>query len=259
VSTHLQTTIDPKRNRPTVDSCDRLVAKLDVASNLSPCDKEAIRGMCSNVREFAAKRDVISEGESPDHVHVMIEGWAARYKVVADGQRQIVAFLIPGDFCDLHVTILREMDHSIVALTPAKVAFVPQETMEELPINRPHLCRALWRATLIDEAILRSWIVNIGRREALGRIAHLFCELHARLALVGLADSGQFALPLTQQVIADATGLTPVHISRMLQQLRADGQIVLKKGELTIVDLEALRKVADFDPSYLHRDSLVRN
>lgn len=239
--------------------CDRLIAKLGAASSLSSLDEAAVRQMCSNVREVQARRDIISEGDKPEHVHVILEGWAARYKLLPDGSRQIVAFLIPGDFCDLHVTILREMDHGIVALTPARVAFVPHKVMEDLPIDRPSLGRALWRATLVDEAVLRSWIVNVGRRDARIRIAHLVCELYARLSLVGLAADGEFEFPLTQGVIADATGLTPVHVNRMLQQLRADELIVLESNRLKLPDIAALAKVAGFDSNYLHRERLVRS
>jgi CRP-like cAMP-binding protein len=236
---------------------ERSVSKLNASSNLTDADKQAIRDMSSVVRKVPAKSDIISEGDPPDHTFIMLGGWAARYKVVADGSRQITAFLIPGDFGDLHVTILVAMDHGIVALTPTRVAFVSDKTMEQLPIDRPQLGRALSRSTLLDEAILRSWIVNIGRRPALERIAHLFCELHARLALVGLVENDRFDLPITQEVIADATGLTPVHVNRMLRQLRADGLIVLRRGALTIVDLPGLRKVAGFDPNYLHRGRLI--
>lgn len=246
-------------NRSPHLGCDRVVAKLGAASKLSEGDEDAVRGLCATVRTIEAKADIIREGEAPGQVHVMLEGWAARYKVVADGSRQIVAFLIPGDFCDLHVTILREMDHGIVALTPVKIALVSQQLMIDLPIDHPTIGRALWRATLIDEAVLRSWVVNIGRREAFERIAHLFCELHARLTLVGLVNGTHFALPLTQEVLADATGLTPVHVNRMLQKLRTDGLITLKSGELTILDLTALQQIAGFDPYYLSRERLLRH
>jgi CRP-like cAMP-binding protein len=233
--------------------------KLNAAAALSDDDKRAVNDLCSRVRTIAAKQDIIGEGDKPDHVHVMMEGWAARYKIVGDGGRQITAFLIPGDFCDLHVTILGEMDHGILALTPTKVAYVPHKVMEELPRERPELVRALWWATLVDEAVLRSWIVNIGRREAAERVAHLFCELHARMKLVGLVEDDQFDLPLTQEVIADALGLTPVHVNRMLQRLRSDGLIQLGGGELTILDIAGLRRLADFDPNYLHRGRLARD
>ena len=148
--------------------------------------QQALAELGGKVGVVEAKRDVIRDGENPGHVHIVLEGWAARYKVLADGSRQITAFLLPGDICDLHITILSQMDHGIVALTDARVAYVPHQVMEDLPINRPQLGRALWRATLIDEAVLRSWLVNVGRRDAEKRIANLFCALHARLSLVGL-------------------------------------------------------------------------
>ena len=169
-----------------------------------------------------------------------------------DGARQITAYLIPGDFCDLHVTILRQMDHSITALTPATVAFVPHGEMEALTAERPALVRALWWATLVDEAVLRAWIVNLGRRDAYESIAHLMCELHVRMEQVGLVENGRFDLPLTQEELADSLGLTPVHVNRILQRLRADGLIILRERLLTILDVAGLRKVAGFDPNYLH-------
>jgi len=237
---------------------NHLVAKLGAAADLSDEDKNAVVDICSQVREIAARHDIISEGVRPDHVHIMVEGWAARYKMVDDGSRQITAFLLPGDFCDLHVTILGDMDHGIVALTPAKVAFVPHQVMQDLPLGRPELLRALWWATLVDEAVLRSWIVNIGRRKSSERVAHLFCELQARLKLVGLVSGDHFDLPLTQEIIADAVGLTPVHVNRTLQKLRELGLIVLRGGALTILDIDGLRDFAGFDPNYLHRGRLAR-
>ena len=236
--------------------CERFIAKLTVASALPAEDQEALRDLCANVRTIPARGDIIGEGERPDHVHIVLDGWAARYKILHDGSRQITAFLIPGDFCDLHVTILAHMDHGILALTRCRVAYVPHKLMEELPLDRPRLGRALWRATLVDEAVLRSWIVNLGRRDALERISHLFCELHARLNLVGLVHDQRFYLPLTQDVIADATGLTSVHVNRVLGKLRKDGLITLSSGQLTILDVERLKELAGFDPNYLHRERL---
>ena len=226
-------------------------------ADLSVDDEQAVHAVCRNARDVPARRHILSEGEQPDHVHVIVDGWAARSKTLPDGTRQIMAFLLPGDICDLHVTILGAMDHDIVALTDAKVAYVPHQAMEDLPRDRPELGRALWWATLVDEAVLRSWIVNIGRRNAHQRIAHLLCELHARLKLVGLADEDRFSLPLTQEVLADAHGLTPVHVNRTLQAMRRNGVIELSERMLTILDVGRLREEAGFDPNYLHRGQLV--
>src|SRR3954464_11587668 len=142
-----------------------LVARLDAVVRLPQADREALADLCDNARDLGPRRTIIREGDRPDHVHMIVEGWAARYKLLADGSRQITAFLIPGDFCDLHVTILGEMDHSIATITRAKIAYIPRGRMEALT-ERPGITKAFWWATLVDEAVLRSWIVNVGRRDA---------------------------------------------------------------------------------------------
>ena len=238
--------------------CKRFIAKLSAASKLSDEEQQAFADLCQDARIVPAKRDLISDGDKPDHFHIVLDGWLARYKVLDDGSRQITAFLLPGDIGDLHGTILNRMDHGIVALTRAQIAHVPHQVMQDLPINRPDMGRALWRATLIDEAILRSWIVNIGRRCAEKRIAHLFCELHARLSLVGLVQDHRFTLPLTQEVIGDALGLTAVHVNRTLQVLRERGVIVFERGTLKIEDVGLLAKIGGFRADYLHPERLRR-
>lgn len=235
---------------PAVDS-NPLVAKLENVTHIPDADRRALLDACRDVRKKAARRDIIREGEKPDHVHLILDGWACRYKVLPDGTRQIMAFLVPGDFCDLHVTILGEMDHSIAALTAAEVCYVPCDRMDALT-ERPQLSRAFWWATLVDEGVLRAWIVNLGRRDAYEAVAHLFCELHVRLKNVGLVEDDCFDLPLTQEVLADALGLTPVHVNRVLQRLRQEELISLHGGALTILDAARLRKAAGFNPNYLH-------
>jgi CRP-like cAMP-binding protein len=173
-----------------------LITKLEKVSGLSEDDRAALTTLYEDPREMGARRSIIREGERPDHVHLMVKGWAARYKLLPDGARQITAFLIPGDFCDLHVTILGEMDHSIITLTRAKVAYIPRSEMDALT-ERPGLVKAFWWATLVDEAVLRSWIVNVGRRDAFEAIGHLMCELYVRMKNIGLADDHCFELPLT--------------------------------------------------------------
>jgi CRP-like cAMP-binding protein len=234
-----------------------LVAKLQTVAALPEEDLKALDALCGDAREVGARRHIIREGDRPDHVHLVVEGWAARYKLLADGSRQITALLIPGDFCDLHVTILGEMDHSIVTLGRAKVAFVPRAEMDALT-ERPKVAKALWWATLVDEAVLRAWIVNIGRRDAYEAIAHLMCELFVRMKNVGLTDGHSYELPLTQEELADALGLTPVHVNRVLQRMRTEGLIVLKRGALQILDYSKLQDASGFNPNYLHVDDPVR-
>ncbi|MFL6845020.1 MAG: Crp/Fnr family transcriptional regulator [Allosphingosinicella sp.] len=228
-----------------------LFAKLETVVDLPREDREALASLLGDARPMGARRNVIREGDKPNHVHLVVEGWAARYKLLPDGGRQITAFLIPGDFCDLHVTILSEMDHSITTLTPARVAFIPRAAMDALT-DRPHIARAFWWATLVDEAVLRAWLVNVGRRDAQQAIGHLICELYVRLRNVGLVTDHSFELPLTQEEIGDALGLTPVHVNRVLQRMRSDGLISFKRGSVTIHEYARLEKASGFNPNYLH-------
>ena len=229
-----------------------LIAKLATFGDLRQSDVDALLAISDDVRATPARVDIVSEDARPDHVHVILDGWAARYKTLRDGSRQIVALLIPGDFCDLHVAVLGHMDHGILALTRCRVAYIPSEELDALTCNHNGLTRALWWATLVDEAVLREWILNVGRRDAFERIAHLLCEMHARMKLVGLVEHGRFELPLTQETLADVTGLTPVHTNRILQRLRKENLIELAYGMLTVLDVGKLQEAAGFDPNYLH-------
>ncbi|HET9396200.1 MAG TPA: Crp/Fnr family transcriptional regulator [Nitrospiraceae bacterium] len=229
-----------------------LLTRLRTFGTLGEADEQLLADACRDVRGIAPKRHIIQEGDRPEQVHLIVDGWAARYKSVANGARQIVAFLLPGDFCDLHTAVLGHMDHSIVAITTCHVAFIPSAQMDELTSNHNGLTRALWWGTLVDEGVLRSWVVNVGRREAHERIAHLLCELYCRLELVDLVKSDSFDLPITQEELADATGLTSVHTNRTLQRLRREGLIKLENRRLYVPNVKALHKVAGFDPSYLH-------
>lgn len=237
----------PKRSeRPSP-----LVAKLGTRARLTPQDRDDLNSLYADARDIGPRRSIIREGDRPDHVHLMVQGWAARYKLLPDGARQITAFLIPGDFCDLHVTILGEMDHGISTLTRSRVAFISRARMDALT-ERPSLAKAFWWATLVDEAVLRSWIVNIGRRDAFEAIGHLICELYVRMKNVGLVQGDRFDLPLTQEEIADALGLTSVHVNRVLQRLRSENLISFRQGLLTIRDYRALEQASGFNPNYLH-------
>lgn len=227
------------------------ITKLESAGGLSADDRKLLAGVLDDVRPVRAKRDIISEGDSPDYVHLMVEGWASRYKILHDGSRQITAFLIPGDFCDTHIQLFGSMDHSIGAITDGKVAYISRATMNDLT-DRPAIVRAFWWASLVDEAVLRAWVVNLGRRDALDRVAHLICELYARLRNVGLTTDGTFTLPLTQEEIGDSLGLTSIHVNRTLRRLHEANLMTSKNKQIIIRDMDALQKMAGFDPNYLH-------
>jgi CRP-like cAMP-binding protein len=219
---------------------------------LSDDDRRRLDEAARDVREIGPRQDLIREGERPEEVHLILEGFACRYKILPGGERQIIAFLVPGDFCDLHVAILGEMDHGIATLSACQVAYIPRKTVDELTSNHPAINRALWWATLVDEGTLREWLVSMGRRPADRQMAHLFCELLLRLRSVGLASENGFDFPVTQQELADTLGLSTVHVNRILHQLREDGLITLSGRRLTIHDVDRLREFAEFDPSYLH-------
>ena len=229
-----------------------LVRRLSTLADLDAEDRSRLAALCQNVVKVSRRADITKEGDRPDYVHVMLRGWGARYKTLRNGTRQIVDFVIPGDFCDLHVALLREMDHGIVALTTCSVARINQAQIAELTSENSRIVRAMWWSTLVDQSILRVWILNVGRRDAFERVSHLLCELHFRMKRVGLVDNNRLSLPLTQDELADATGLTPVHMNRMLQRLRGQGLIELGHGTLTLLDVAALQEAAGFDASYLH-------
>ncbi|GGC17690.1 transcriptional regulator [Novosphingobium marinum] len=229
-----------------------LSRKLSNIASLTDEESQSISDLCERIEVVPAKTDIISEGDRPDYVHLVLEGWAARSKVLESGKRQFTAFLIRGDFCDLHVTILARMDHAITAVTNCKVAYIPSPELERLTLGNAKLTRALWWSTLVDEAVLREWIVNTGLRSAYEAVAHLICEMHFRSQMVGIVDGDTFDLPLTQEELGAATGHTPVHINRVLQKLRAAGLIDFRGGRLTVRDLDGLEEAAGFESEYFH-------
>jgi CRP-like cAMP-binding protein len=231
---------------------NRFVDKLSGFVDLSAADIEALQLATSSARVIPAKQDLIREGDQPGPVFVMLEGWACRYKILPNGARQIMAFLMPGDCCDLNTSMLTEMDHSIQTVTVASVATIARGDMDVL-MERPNIARAMYIAQLVDEGTLRSWIVSMGRRSSLERVAHLMCELHLRAYLGGDAVRQTVALPLSQIVLADALGMTPVHINRVLKELRRSGAMEISRGSLVIQDAGKLVRTAGFDENYLHR------
>jgi CRP-like cAMP-binding protein len=235
---------------------EALQRHLSAFAELSDNDHALIASLASrNLREAAPRRDIVREGEKPTGVLCILEGWAAVYKQLPDGRRQITAFLIPGDLADANVFIVGRMDHSICAITPVRYAEIPPTEFEAMTDASPSIARALWRQTLVNGSISREWVLNIGQRTAYERLAHLLCEMFLKLKAAGLADESGCDWPLTQVDLAEATGLTSVHVNRTLQQMRRDGLIELQGRRLTIPDLRALMRVALFDPDYLHLEA----
>lgn len=232
---------------------NRFVHKLSRLAELTPANISALENATSRQRRFGARQDLIREGDEPGPMFVVLEGWACRYKVLPSGTRQIMAFLMPGDACDLHIKLLAEMDHGIQAITAASVATITRNEMQTLMHDHPNVAQAMYSAQLVDEGVLRAWIVSIGRRSATERVAHLLCELYLRARNIGIAGEGEFALPLSQLVLADALGMTAVHVNRVLKELRLADAVTLNRGSATILDPMKLIHIAGFDENYLHR------
>jgi CRP-like cAMP-binding protein len=231
-----------------------LLRKLGNFTALSEEESQAVIECCKDVRTVGAREDVISQGDRTGGVKLLLNGFACRYKTLEDGRRQIVAYFVPGDLCDLRVFILKRMDHSIGAIAPSRVATIAPDDMLKLMHTYPALTRALWWSTLVEEAIAREWILNVGQRNALERTAHLFCELLYRFRAVGLNEGLSCTLPLTQVELAETLGLSPVHVNRTLQELRRQKLITLDDGTLTIQNLQALEELSFFNAEYLHQD-----
>jgi CRP-like cAMP-binding protein len=229
-----------------------LIRKLEIIVSLDENERAALLNLPLQLTNLRADQDIVREGDRPSRSCALLEGFACTFKVTAEGKRQITAFYIPGDIPDLQSLHLEVLDSSLGTLTPCQVGFIQHEALHDLCDRHPRIARALWRETLIDASIFREWTVNVGRREAYARIAHILCELMARLKVMGLAKDHTCEIPITQGEFADATGLSNVHVNRVLQELRRDGLITLKGNTLVALDWDQLRLAGDFDPTYLH-------
>ena len=239
-------------------SIDRLVMKLERRDALSNDEKRVLERAVVRIDTHAARQDVIIEGVPQVESRLQLDGVSCRYKSLSDGRRQIMALHFGGDFVDLHSFPLKQLDHNVGAITRASFAIVPHVALREITETEPHLTRLLWLTTMLDAAIHREWVVSAGRRSAIARIAHLFCEFFLRLEVVGLTDGRSYALPITQDDMADICGLTSVHVNRTLQDLRATGAVEWQRRTVTIKDWPALQAIAEFDPAYLFLDRQPR-
>lgn len=236
-----------------------LLKKLMQFSDFSDDDKQLINGLTSERQtQYGAREDIVREGEHSPDIHVVLSGLACRYKHLEDGSRQIMAFLVPGDPCDSEIFILDSMDHSIGTLAPSTIASVSGARMKELLLTRGTIALAFWWNTLQDEGVLRERIIDEGRRDAYTRIGFLIYEIFVRMRAFGVIDDQKFEFPVTQVDLADATGLTPVHVNRMLKQLRDENLIAIDGKTWNILDPEGLRKACNYEASYLHLDRARR-
>ena len=231
-----------------------MIRKIESICTLDDDERRALQNLPMQVMAIKADQDIVREGDRPSRSCLILSGFACVYKVTAQGKRQIVSFNLPGDIPDLQSLHLKVLDNSVSTISPCSVGFIAHEALRDVCNRYPCIAAAFWRETLIDAAIFREWVMNVGRRETYNRMAHVLCELMVRLRAVGLAEGHSCDLPITQGEFADALGVTNVHVNRVIQQLRAEGLIELSGDRLNILDWEKLKQVGEFDPTYLHME-----
>ena len=229
-----------------------MVRSLNLRTPLSRGDQEAILALPFERRTLDHSTYIVREGELPTHCPALISGFAYRHKLTANGARQIVAIHLPGDPLDLQHLFLDEADHNVQTLSRAEVALIPRAELQKIARDRPAVGQAFTVSILVEASIFREWVLNVGRRDARSRIAHLLCEFAIRLRSQELMDEYGCELPMTQEQLADATGLTPVHVNRTLKALQADGLIARAKKFVAIADWKQMEDVAGFTDTYLH-------
>lgn len=249
----------PLRSADAPIQLNPLIDKLSGFLQLDSAEIAALTSLTRNPRRFAAEHTLIHEGVATNHICLVVEGLACRFKMLAGGGRQILGYLIPGDLCDVHFTLFNRPDHGVMLLSDSQIVQIPIATLAQMIAFYPNIGRALALAGLVDAATLREWLLNVGRRDAIEKLSHFFCEMAVRFRAIGrVSDDGSFDLPVNQTTLADTVGLTAVHINRVLQRLRGDGLIRLRHRRLTILDLARLTAIAGFDEYYLqtcrHRD-----
>lgn len=230
---------------------DRLLLKLRARDDVSADEEAILRDSVSATRDVGADVTVVHADVDLVVSTILLDGLMCRYKDLQNGERQITELHVPGDFVDLHSFPLKRLDHNVMSLVPSRIAIVPHDRIQGITETRPHLTRLLWFMTTLDAAVHREWQLSLGRRTSLARIAHMLCELHARLEIVGMTDGNSYRLPLTQVDLAECLGLTPIHVNRTLRELRSRNLVTFRSKTVTIADFAGLRQVAEFTPDYL--------
>ena len=228
-----------------------LYLQLSQRDIISEDEKLALLEMFGLRKSFAADQEMVAQGARSTTSMLLVEGFAARFKTMCNGERQITAIHVPGDFLDLHGFLLKTMAHGVVALSPCRIALVAHSTLRKISEDMPHLARMLWLSTLIDGSVHREWLVAMGRRSPEAQLAHLFCELFVRLQVVEKTAGMSFLLPMTQTTLADVLGMSAVHANRTLQSLRKRNVVSWDGSRIQIDDWDGLQEIAEFDPTYL--------
>src|SRR4051794_36569122 len=237
----------------------RLLQRLDRLGSLSAHDRQLIAELPLTVANFSGNEEVARHGDAPSRCTLVLGGFLYGHKRVNGSRRQITSFFVPGDIADLHTLHLAPMDHSLSTLGPAVVAFMPHTAFRDMLARSPQLADAFWRDTFIRLAISREWVTNLGRRDAIARVAHVVCELAVRLQAVDLARNLCFSIPWTQTDLANSCGITSVHANRVVQELRRLGLVDWDSKQVRIRDWNALAKLGDFSDDYLQLPAAVKD
>jgi CRP-like cAMP-binding protein len=232
-----------------------VIRKLGLFAAFSPAEERALQLAFSHTLEVPAKSAVVREDDPPSYMYFLLEGFCTRQKSLPNGRRQILSFMLPGDACDIGITLLDRRDHTVVAATTSYFARISGSALEHISEQYPKVRAALQWASLVEESIAREWIINLGQRSSEARTAHLICETYFRMEALGLNQGPSYTLPLAQADLADALGISSVHVNRTLQDLRRKGLISFSDRRMTILDPGGLAEVSDFDRTYLHLTS----
>jgi CRP-like cAMP-binding protein len=238
---------------PSDRTLEPLVRKLAYWAKLDGADEQALFDLPYRARNLERQAYIVREREKTTQSCLILSGFAFRHKIVVGGARQILSVHMKGDMVDLQNSFLGVADHSVQMLTAGEVAFIPRDAVKKVAFERPNVGMALWFDTLVDGSIFREWIANVGRRDAHTRLAHLLCEFALRLKVAGLGEATEYELPMTQEQLADCTGLTAVHVNRTLKSLEDERLIERRSSRtVTIGDWRKLAEAGDFDSTYLH-------
>lgn len=241
--------------RPVIES---LLFRLRQRDDVSAAEEAALRDLFTDTEDFAARSKVVRNGQILDRSILLLDGLMCRSKTLRNGQRQITALHVPGDFLDLHGFTLKRLDHDVMSLSLARVAYAPHDRLIALTQDFPHLGRLLWMTTNLDAAMHREWVLSLGQRTGAVRAAHLFCEIYTRTEVVRRNADHSVSFPITQAELGECIGLTVVHTNRVLRELREAGLVTFSRGIVDIHDFDRLREFADFDPSYLYLEKRPR-